>query len=77
MSRHGFIDLIPLVSEPLLLCPRCEEFRRLPTVPMGIGAIALILSHETYKAVWYSCFTMCRHCKIRLVELSGRIRAVK
>jgi hypothetical protein len=41
MSRHGFFDLIPLPSEPLLLC------RLLPTVPMGIGAFALILSHET------------------------------
>jgi hypothetical protein len=51
MSRHGFFDLIPLPSEPLPLCRLCPEFRSLPTVPMGTGAIALILSHETYLPV--------------------------
>ena len=62
MSRHGFFDLVPLPSEPLLLCRLCPEFRKLPTVPMGAGAIALILSHETYMLAWRPCFTICRHC---------------
>ncbi len=76
-NRHRFFDLIPLPSEPLPLCRLCRGFRRLPTVPTGTGAIALILCHETYMPARPSCFTIYRHCKIRPVELSAWIRAVK